>query len=78
MLENYEDSLFNNKTILKSQLGFKSDHHNVYIEDVNKTALNINYDKRLQAFDRVTTYPHETNTFKVCENDTLSKIRRNV
>ena len=32
MFENYKDSLFNNKTILKSQLRFKSDHHNVYSE----------------------------------------------
>ena len=29
MFENYKDSLFNNKTILKSQLRFKSDRHNV-------------------------------------------------
>ena len=42
MFENYKDSLFNNKTILKSQLRFKSDHHNVYPEEVNKIALNSN------------------------------------
>ena len=30
MFENYKDSLFNNKTILESQLRFKSDHQNVY------------------------------------------------
>ena len=30
MFENYKDSLFNNKIILKSQEKFKSDHHNVY------------------------------------------------
>ena len=53
MFENYKDSLFNNKTILKSQLRFKSDHHNVYTEEVNKIALNSNDDKRLQTFDRV-------------------------
>ena len=47
MFENYKDSLFNNKTILKSQLRFKSDHHNVYAEEVNKIALNCNDDKRL-------------------------------
>ena len=29
MFESYKDSLFNDKTILQSQLGFKSDHHNV-------------------------------------------------
>ena len=74
MFENYEDSLFNNRTILKSQLRFKSDHHNVYTKEVNKIALNSNYDKRLQTFDRVTTYPYETNAFKVCESEMLSKI----
>ena len=36
MFENYKDSLFNNKTISKSQLRFKSDHYNVYTEDFNK------------------------------------------
>ena len=44
MFENYEDSLFNNKTILRSQLRFKSDHHNVYTEEVNKIALNSDDD----------------------------------
>ena len=32
MFGNYKDSLLNNKTILKSQLRFKSDHHDVYTE----------------------------------------------
>ena len=74
MFENYKDSFFNNKTILKSQLRFKSEHHNVYTEEVNKIALNSNDDKRLQTFDRVTTYPYGTNAFKVCESEMLSKI----
>ena len=47
MFENYKDSLFNNKTILKSQLRFKSGRHNVYTEEINKVALNSNDDKRL-------------------------------
>ena len=75
MFENYKDSLFNNKTLLKSQLTFKSGHHNVYSEEANKIALNSNFDKRLQAFDGVTTYRYGTNAFKVCENEMLSKIR---
>ena len=75
MFENYKDSLFNNKTTLKSQLRFKSDHHNMYTEEVNKIALNSNDDKRLQTFDRVTTYRYVTNAFKVCESEMLSKIR---
>ena len=78
MFENYKDSLFKNKTILKSQLRFKSDHHNVYTEEVNKIALSSNDDKRLQTFDRVITYPYGTNAFKVCESEMLSKIRFNV
>ena len=71
MFENYKDSLFNNKTILKSQLRFKSDHHDVYREEVNKIALSSNDDERLQTFDGVTTYPYGTNAFKVCESEML-------
>ena len=75
MFENYKDSFFNDKTILQSQLRFKSDLHNVYTKEVNKIALNNKEDKRLQTFDRVTTYPYETNAFKVCESEMLSKIQ---
>ena len=73
MFENYKDSLFNNKTILKSQLRFKSDHRNVYTEEVNKIPLSSNDGKRLQTFDRVTTYLYGTIAFKVCESEMLSK-----
>ena len=78
MFENYKDSLFNNKTIMRSQLRFKSDHHNVYTEEVNKIALNSSDNKRLQTFDRITTYPYGTNAFKECESEMLSEIRCNV
>ena len=59
---------------MRSQLRFKSDRHNVYTEEINKIALNSSDDKRLQTFDRITTYPHGTNAFKVCESEMLSKI----
>ena len=75
MFENYKDSFFNDKTILKSQLRFKSDLHNVYTKEVNKIALNNKEDNRLQTFDRVTTYPFGTNAFKVYESEMLSKIQ---
>ena len=39
IFKNYKDSLFNNKTILQSQLRFKTDRQNVYTEKVNKIAL---------------------------------------
>ena len=71
MFENYKDCLFNGEVILKSQQRFKSDHHKVYTEEVNKIALSSDDDKRLQTFDRVTTYPYGTNAFKVCESEML-------
>ena len=69
--EDYKDSLFKNNTILRSQLGFKSDLHTVYTEEVNKIAISSNDDKRLQTFDRITTYPYGTNAFKVCESEMM-------
>ena len=72
MFENYTDCLFNDKIILKSQQRFKSYNHDVYTEEVNKRAISSDDDKRLQTFDRVTTYPYETNVFKVCETEILA------
>ena len=61
MFQNYKDFLFNNKTVYRSQERFKSYYHDVYTEEVNKIALSSNDDKRLQSFDRITTYPYGTN-----------------
>ena len=65
MLGNYKDCLFNNKTVYRSQERFKSYYHDVYTEEVNKIALSSNDDKRLQTFDRVTTYPYGTNEMMI-------------
>ena len=77
MFKNFKDCLFNNKTVYRSQRRFKSDHHNLYAEEVNKMAPSSNDDKRLQTFDRVTTYPYGTNACKVCESEMLSKMSLN-
>ena len=71
----YDDCLFNNKPILQSQQRFKSESHNLYTEQINKIALSNNDDKRLQTFDRITTYLYGLNAFKVCESDRLSKYK---
>ena len=68
MFGNYTNCLFNDKIILKLQQRFKSYLHNVYTEEVKKIPLSSNDDKRLQTFDRVTTYPHGKNIFKVYES----------
>ena len=73
LFNNYLDSLFKNKVLYRSQQRFRSDHHKVYTEEVNKIALISNDDKRIQTFDKVTTYPYGTNVFKVCENEMLLK-----
>ena len=57
IFENYKDYLFNNKTVYRSQERFKSYYQVMYTEEVNKTALSSNDDKRLQTPDRIITYP---------------------
>ena len=74
MFKNYVDSLFNDEVIIRSQQQFRSDHHRVYIEEVNKIALSSNGDERIQTFDKVTTFPYGTNVFKVCENEMPLKM----
>ena len=74
MFKNYADALFNDEVIIKSQQQFRSDHHKVYTE-VNKMALSRNDDKRIQTFDKVTTYSYGTNTFMICENEMNNKLQ---
>ena len=53
--------------ILKSQQRFKSDRHNVYNEEINNVALSFNDDKRLIAYDGITTYPHGIGAAILCK-----------
>ena len=69
--KDYYDSLFKNKNILRTQQRFRSDHHNVYTEEVNKIALSSNDDKRLQTHNKIITYPYGTDAFKICESKML-------
>ena len=63
--------MLNNKNVYRSQQRFKSYNHDVYTEEVNKIALSSNDDRRLQTFDRTTTYSYGANAFKVCESEML-------
>ena len=67
MFENYEDCLFNDKTILRSQQRFKGYHLKVYKKEVSKIALSSDDDNRLQTFNRVTTYRTTYEMLKVFE-----------
>ena len=58
MFENYEDCLFNEKTIFKIQQRFKSYYYDVLTKEINnKVALSSNDNKKIQTFDKVTTFP---------------------
>ena len=48
MFQNFKHCCSNNKNVYRSQQRFKSYNHDVYTEEVNKTALSANDDKRLQ------------------------------
>ena len=75
MFKSCTDCLFNDKIIVKLQQRFKNDHHKVYTEEVNETALSNNDDKTLQTHDNIKTYPYGTNAFKVCDTEMLNDKR---
>ena len=70
----YKDCTLNNEVALKSQQRFKSQRYDVYTEEINKIALSSNDDKRLQTFDRITSYRYGTSTGKVCKTELLNKL----
>ena len=60
------------KTIFKKQQRFKSYYHDMYTEEISNVALSSNDNKKIQTFDKVTTFPQEAPAIKVCENEMLS------
>ena len=54
----YVNTLFNDTKLSRSQFTFKSDHHKIYTQKINKIALNCFDDKRMQCSDKTTTYPY--------------------
>ena len=70
--DNYVNMLFNNKKLLRSQFTFKSDHHKIYTQKINKIALNYFDDKRIQCNDKITTYGYFDN-----KKDIIMQIKDN-
>ena len=75
--KDYKDSIYKNKTTLRSKLRVKSNLHIVYTVEINKIAISSNDEKRLQTFDRVTIYPYGTNAYKVCESEMMN-LKKNM
>ena len=44
----------------------------MYTEEINKIALSSNDDKRIQIFDKITSYPFGANVERVCKTDLLN------
>ena len=68
--------MFNNIPVLRSQEVFKSEHHDVYTLKLNKITLSSNDDKRLQTYDKITTYPYASSVGKVCKTELLNKVKQ--
>ena len=66
------EALLLNKTIRCTQQRFKSDHHTITTEEVNKIALSRKDDKSIQSFDGITTYPHGI------DKDLLNKLENSI
>ena len=65
-------SKLKNEIVMRSQLRFRSDHHNVFTKEVNKIAISSNDNKVLQTYDRIDTYPYGTPATKVYKSQLLS------
>ena len=61
------------KKVLRSQQRFKSDGRNVYTEEINKVALSYDDDKRLIAYDGITTYPYGIGVGILSKQELLSR-----
>ena len=70
----YKDCLLNNQIVLKSPQRFKNERHDLYTEETDKIELRSNDDKRLQTFDRITSYPYGRSAGKVYKTELLSKV----
>ena len=53
--ENHKEFIKSNKLTLKSSLRFRSEKHNVFIEEVNQIALSANDEKGIQSIGSIET-----------------------
>ena len=69
--KNHKEFIKNNKLILKAQQRFKSERHNVFTEEINKTALSSNHYKKMQSIDLIETYAYGTSNDLVSEKEVI-------
>ena len=54
---------------MKTQQRFRSEKHNIFTEEVNKIAVNLNDDKRMQSVDPIETDASGMNKDLVCKKE---------
>ena len=54
--EHYMNDLLLNKTLMNTQQRFKSDHHMITTEEINKISLSRKDEKRIQSSEQIHTY----------------------
>ena len=59
------------KLALKTQQRFKSEKCTVFTEEINKTALSSNDDKRMQSIDSIEVYAYGTSKDLVSEKEDI-------
>ena len=57
--------------ILKTQQSFKSERHNIFTGEINKTALSSNDNKRMQSIVSIETYACGTSKDLVSEKEEI-------
>ena len=70
----YKRALLDDEEILRTQQRFKSYNHDVYTENINRVGLSSNDDKRVQTYDKITTFPHGTSIYKICQVELLHTL----
>ena len=56
--ENHRKFVENSKSLLRKQLTFKSEKHDIFTEKINKTSLSSNDDKEISSIDAMETYEY--------------------
>ena len=70
-VDSLKEFIKNNKVILKTQQRFKSEKQNVFTEEINKMALSLNDNKRMQSIGSIEIYAHGTSKYLVCKKEEI-------
>ena len=67
----FKQFLKNDKSIIKTQQIFKSERHNVFIEEISKIVLSSNEEKRMQSIDFMETYAYGMSKDLISEKEEI-------